>query len=647
MTIKQSKTKSVRISLVLKAFSGLLLLCLSSVSNARVEALLDRSEVFINETATLVIESTVPQGPSPDLVVLRDDFDVTVGNTSTRTKLINGEQFSLTRWSYQLKPKKLGEFTIPAIVVRGEITVPKKLKVSPVPDDIVRANAEHAMVEMEVLGGDLEPYVQQQLILSLRLFYDDTVTSGESTDPVVEDAVIEAFRGEQTYTIERDGRQFHVYEQRFVISAEASGELTIPPVTFSGTRASGQKDRREIESSFEERVRRMLRGTPLENDPFFIEENYSIDRSSSGIPFAIPSNELRLNIRPRPEQFKSANWLPAQNLIIEDSWAANPPSAQVGQPIKRTLLVRAKGLMASQIPELDIQKPDAARMYMEPPFSDTPTDSRSINGQREHTITYIPDAAGRLVIPEVVVDWWNVLDDTEQVARVDAVTLDVLPAVASDSQAPDQQTLAQSALNTLNDLEEESSESVSPPDTDSSLAETVADNADELVAPGIGFQFPVLNGRMITKVLILSAILAALVVWIRLLVRSRQEPVTARATKNASVRFEQNLHGLQRAIEGRDAPAASRCLLQLAEARWRHKPPKNLASLRRLLDRENFDSTPVVELERFLFSADGNDWNAGALRSFLNRQIWVSKKKVVQLETTDLKPLYPRKIVAT
>jgi len=636
--MEQLKMLGMRVSL------ALFLLCLAVAAEARVEALLDRSEIYLNETATLVIESTVPQGPSPDLIALRKDFEVVVGNTSTRTKLINGAQFSLTRWSYQLKPKALGEFSIPAIVVRGEITVPKSLKVSPVPDDVVRENAEHALVEMEILGGDLEPYVQQQLILSLRLLYDETVTSGESTDPVVEQAVIEPFRGEQTYTTERDGRQFHVYEQRFVLSAEASGVLIIPPVTFSGTRASPQRERRQIDSTFEERIRRMLRGTPLENDPFFMEENFSIDRGNSGIPFSLDSNELRLNVRPRPAQPNSANWLPAHDLIIEDSWATNPPSAQVGQPVKRTLLIRAKGLMASQIPELDIQKPAAARMYLEPPFSDTPTDSRSINGQREHIITYIPDVAGELTIPEVAVDWWNVVDDTAQVARIESVTLDVLPAVATDVEDPVQQTQQVSPTEETVVVAEEVSEFASASDTSSTPDATIGNGSDESDEKDSGFTISIPDSRLISSALVVLAVLAATLVWITLVVRrSPGSASTDRKSSNAT--FEQNLHALQRATTDGDPRAASRCLLQLAQSRWRQTPPQNLAALVRKLDSEEINSEPVADLERHLFSADGSDWNARALRPFLNRQIWVPMAKTDTPAATEFAPLYPRKIV--
>jgi len=624
-----------------KVLLALFLLCLAVAAEARVEALLDRSEVYLNETATLVIESTVPQGPSPDLVALRKDFEVIVGNTSTRTKLINGAQFSLTRWSYQLKPKALGEFTIPAIVVRGEITVPKSLK----PDDVIRENAEHALVEMEILGGDLEPYVQQQLILSLRLLYDETVTSGESTDPVVEQAVIEPFRGEQTYTTERDGRQFHVYEQRFVLSAEASGELIIPPVTFSGTRASPQREQRQIDSTFEERIRRMLRGTPLENDPFFMEENYSIDRGNSGIPFSLDSNELRLKVRPRPPQLNSTNWLPAHDLIIEDSWVTNPPSAQVGQPVKRTLLIRAKGLMASQIPELDIQKPAAARIYLEPPFSDTPTDSRSINGQREHIITYIPDVAGELTIPEIAVDWWNVVDDTPQVARVEAVTLDVLPAFATGAEDTVQQTQETSTTEESVIVEEEASEIASASDASSDTSGTVRNASVDSDEQDSGFRFSVPDSRLIASTLVVLAILAATLIWITLVVRRSRGGAASAGQKSSSAAFEQSLHALQRATTEGDARAASRCLLKLAESRWRKTPPRNLAALVRNLDREQIDSKPVADLERHLFSAQGNDWNARALRPFLNRQIWVPVTQTGTSEATEFAPLYPRKIV--
>lgn len=627
---------------------SMMLLVLVPRAEARVEVLLDRNDAYVSESVTLVIESTVPHGPSPDVAALRKDFDVTVGNTSTRSKIINGSQFSLTRWTYSLSPKKTGEFTIPSIVVRGEISVPQTLRVTEVPAEVLRETATHAKVELEIVGGEYEPYVQQQLILSLRLLYDDTVTSGESTDPEVQNAVVEPFRGEQTYTTERDGRQYHVYEQRFVISAETSGEIVIPPVTFSGTMSTGDEGRRQIESSFEERVRRMLRGTPLENDPFFMEENYTVDRSNTGRPFKLDSNEIRLNVRARPEGIGDAAWLPARDLQLIDSWVDSPPQMQAGQPVQRRILLKAKGLVASQIPDLEIAEPDGVRMYMEPAYADTPTDSQSINGQREHIITYIPDHAGELVIPEVAVDWWNVEEDSAQTAQLEARKFDVLPGTGVLSQT-DNDKSDNVETGTANDNEIDKAAPVELSATPSQTEETASAEADagvqdtSQVTVAASWLQSLLLSRWLWSALMVAA---AVWLWIWLVAQRALDSSSDLVKKQSTVSLDARLSSLQKAQVAADPTAVSQSLLGLAELRWPHRAPKNLVALIRLLGDAGFDPTPVQALERHLFSRQGEPFDAKTIRPLLNRRIWTQSRGTGRVENVDLPPLYPHRVAS-
>ncbi len=623
------------------ARSLLLLVAVSVVSSnaqARVEALLDRNEIYVNETVTLVIESSVPHGPSPDVGPLRQVFNVETGNTNSRTKVVNGAQFSLTRWTYLLTPKETGIFTIPAIVVRGEITVPITLKVTDVPEDVLRETATHARTELEIIGGDHEPYVQQQLILSLRLLYDETVTSGESTEPVVPNAVIEKFRGEQNYTAERDGRQYRVYEQRFVISAESSGELVIPPITFSGTMASVEPARPKVESSFEERIRRMLRGTPLEDDPFFMEDNFRVDRRNTGRPFSVVSNEIRLNVRPRPAEAGASPWLPARELVIVDSWETDPPQMQAGQPVQRRLLLKAKGLVASQIPDLEIVEPDNARMYMEPPFVETPTDSQSINGQREHIITYIPDRAGELIIPEVRVDWWNTDEDAAQTAMLEARTFDVMAGAATTLTDGDEPVSDEAQIPAQ-------SETVALDASDSGAASdamTQISDATDTNATGRWY------GRLVSVPLLLTLITvaAAVLLWLSI-VRRRGDSTQFSSDEQTGDSLSHRLRALQLAQNASNAPAAGHALLRLAQMRWPQSPPRNLGALVDRLNSEGIDSDAVLDLERHLFSNDDDDWRPAALRQYLNPRIWIAETPARRGRRPEgLAPLYPKRVVS-
>ena len=618
----------------------------ASFGNA--EALVEREDIYANETIRLVIESTVPSGGDPDVSVLTREFNVTAGNTSTRTKIINGTQFSLTRWSYLLSPKKTGELTIPAILVRGELTVPIFIQVSDLPEEIKKQNAEHATIELSVVGDELEPYVQQQIILSVKMLYDDTVTSGEASPIDVENAVVERFRDEQNSTEERDGRLYHVFEQRFVLSAEVSGELTISPLVFSGTLSTSEGLNRKFESSFEERVRRMLEGTPLENDPFFMQENFNLDRGNTGRPFAVESNSLTLNVKPRPTSIESTHWLPAEKVELVDSWAEQLPDIRAGQPVQRSITIRTRGLVASQIPELSLETPTGARMYVEPRSARTPTDSRSINGEREHLITYIADAAGELVVPAVAIDWWDVKLDRAAIAELEAIDLNVLAAPSSVPGVTQDDTTSVTALGT---------DAESAPSTGDDGSAVVVNNDASSAPAGVESQgwvgqalrqLRVRIGRWLSSATLWAIITigVACICWLMLVRRAdsgRRGDPRNKSSSIAPASVNQRLAALGRSLAERDPQGTCRALLELAKCRWPSAPPQNLAALGQRLRAEGGSGEAVLQLDRHLFSGDDSAWRSNELRQLLSASQWQpqQQRQRQRPETTGLAPLYP------
>ena len=80
---------------------------------------------------------------------------------------------------------------------------------------------------------------------------------------------------------------------------------------------------------------------------------------------------------------------------------------RAGEPVTRTLTLEAKGLEASQLPEIHPPESGTLRVYSEQPELSNRSDGDWIFGRSEQRITYVVTQPGKLELPEVRIDWWD------------------------------------------------------------------------------------------------------------------------------------------------------------------------------------------------------------------------------------------------
>ena len=145
----------------------------------------------------------------------------------------------------------------------------------------------------------------------------------------------------------------------------------------------------------------------------------------------IRSRAVTLHVKPVPAAFSGRDWLPARELQLSEIWADKGHKAVVGEPITRTLRLKADGLTAAQLPPLASQPPQGMKQYPDRPVRKDTPGSHGISGMREEKIALIPTRPGTLQLPAVEVRWWNTRTDREEVARIPAETLEVAPTPAN------------------------------------------------------------------------------------------------------------------------------------------------------------------------------------------------------------------------
>jgi len=149
----------------------------------------------------------------------------------------------------------------------------------------------------------------------------------------------------------------------------------------------------------------------------------------------VQSKPLDIEVAPMPSNWpKSETWLPAENISIEEiPMGDQEEHLKVGEPLTRTIEIRAKGLTAEQLPTLFSHTSyKGFKQYPDKPELRTEIEDGGVIGIRREKVALIPTSAGDLVMPEISVAWWNTKTHTIQKTKVLRRTITVQK---SDTQA--------------------------------------------------------------------------------------------------------------------------------------------------------------------------------------------------------------------
>ncbi len=377
-------------------FRQLLLLLLATLAFAvqaqEVDISVDRSELARGETLTLTIRVyDQRQGVQLDLTPLRENFDVLDTRTSSQIRSINGAVESWTDYVVTLFPLSEGELEIPTLQINSVQTDPIALVVV---NEGPRSNQGENELFLEIEVNKESVYVQEQLLFTVRLFYTiNGIRNPQFTELEMPDTVTQLIGSPNQYEELIDGVRFGVYEKRYVIFPQRSGQLEIPDILFRGEVTDGSSN--------------------------FVFRNLNTRRVTAFI------DGINIEVKERPAAARSVDWLPAQRITIEEDWEGDLADLQVGDSLIRRLTIRAEGLGGAVLPPVTQESISGMNVYPDPPQIERTFVEGSIVGTRIETSTLVPTASGEIVIPEVSIPWWNVETDQLESSVVPATTLSV------------------------------------------------------------------------------------------------------------------------------------------------------------------------------------------------------------------------------
>ncbi len=367
----------------------------------KLEAQVDRSSVTAGDSLTLTLRLNDTGNYSPDFQSLEKDFSVLGENSSSGMSASIGHVESWTEWQLTLTPLRSGKLTIPAFEIAGAKSNPLVIEVKPSTNSATsNGDGYGEPVFLQVAVDHDTVYVQQQLLLTVRIFQAMALDDMNVTEPEFDNATIRKI-AQDKFQRDINGVTYQVHQLTYAIFPQQAGELTIPELVFSAAELR--------------RPRAMF------------------DIGGRGRPIRKLSRQTVVKVKPIPAQFTGKTWLPARNLTVQETWGGNPADISVGNSITRSIAIQADGLMGAQLPALELPSLQQARLYADQPALDDQADASGMHGVRKESAALIPAREGALQLPEVRVVWWDLDSDSEKVAALPAQTLTIKPGIATTS----------------------------------------------------------------------------------------------------------------------------------------------------------------------------------------------------------------------
>ncbi|NKB82414.1 MAG: hypothetical protein GKS05_11105 [Nitrospirales bacterium] len=573
----------VKISLTLSSLWLLGFLMLSPSVNAQnLTVQVDRNPIHQDETVKLLIRLEGDTGgDSPDFGVLEDHFEVLGTTESNSIKIINGQTTSSKEWLATLMPKHTGGLTLPSLHVGQAQSTPLQLTV-------LAAEQPHNIPEgrdifLETSLTPNAPYVQSQLVYTVRLFHAIPLQEGQITDPPLPNTLIKRLGEDVSFETMRYGRSYHVTERKFLIIPEKSGPLTIPPTIFTGTVIDSAHQQPSRNQSFQN-------GSNIFGSEFF--RSFSTPLK----PARARSQELTVTVKPIPAHMHGQPWLPSEELRLSESWSIDiaqaHPNIHIGDPLTRTITMKVKGMMGEHLPDISLQESSKSlNVYPDQPKKETLAENANILGIREQKIALVPTKAGRLTIPEIRVSWWDIHEDAKKTAVLPARTFTILPQGGQ-------------ALQYSSSLPQDSRALTPLPTSEQSQQETLSDATqtpiDSGSVPGL---WPSLAG-----VFFLAWVITIIGWW-----RTRLSPPhhAAIPSSETSSSLAQAYKAIRAASTQQSRQQTKEALLRWGAIRWKQQPPRSLGNLAgRFLDHQA--QTALRELDRMLYTASESCWDGAS-----------------------------------
>lgn len=544
-----------------------ILLCVTALGHAAgFSADVDRTRISENESLTLILRTDEQVGRDPDLTPLQQHWDVTNTQRSSQFRLVNGRSSSWTQWSITLMPKRNGTLQIPSLEYAGERTNPINIIVEKGNNN---ANTADQNVFFETSVDVKQTYVQAQVLYTEKLYFAVPLDNHKLSEVEVADALVQPLGNTRQFRTSINGRRYDVFERQYVIFPQTSGDMIIPGPRYYGEISRGLWQ--------------------------------------PGQPVRVSHAPTSVKILPKPAQYPNAPWLPANQLILEGRISGDTRNMHTGEPVTLNITLKASGLNASQLPEIQLPVVNNLKYYPDQGSTQDINDTNGIMGQRTQSIAILAGKAGQYSIPEIKIPWWNVTTGQVEYATLAAQTLNVGKAenATTITLGPDENTAPAEENNN---------------DTDNT-------SVSGSTAGAVIWQI----STAILAILWAATLLAFFIYWRR----ASRQPLSLTPAETAAPDINALLHKLKNACRENQPNLARQHLISWGNLLFSTR----LAGLQELAEKVNDEKLALAlrELDYTLFAKQNNSvWQGEQLWTLIKRY-----KPAAQMNAQPITDLYP------
>jgi hypothetical protein len=378
----------------------LLLLTGHGVIAADIDTAVDRNPVSIEDSFQILFTATESPDAAPDFTPLEEDFTILNQNQSNSASWVNGKSSKTIQWTVNVLAKHTGTITIPVIKFGRDTSVAVAVTVTPADNTKAADNTDQDLF-LNVEATPASPYLQSQVLYTLRLYRKINIDRAELTDPELSDAVIEKLDADSNYATKVNGVDYSVTERKYVIFPQKSGKVTIKPLILTA----------EVVVNARRGFNGLFNSTQTKR---------------------VASKEITLDVKPAPATFTGSHWLSAEQLEVKQEWSGDFQQMKVGEPLTRTLTLIAKGATVGSLPELNATKTDAQlKTYPDQPILKEQKTTDGLLALREEKIALIPSKTGNYTLPAVKIPWFNTQTKKMETATIPETSINVVGGAAT------------------------------------------------------------------------------------------------------------------------------------------------------------------------------------------------------------------------
>lgn len=366
-----------------------------------IDVSVDRNPVSINESFKLVFSATESPDDDPDFGPLDKNFQVLNQQKNSQSSWVNGQSKRRISWTLDVMAKQAGPLTIPNISFGDDTSAELKINVlAAAVNDKMSVNDD---LFLQITVSPDQPYVQSQVLYTIRLFQRIQISQASLSEPTVDNVIVERIGQDSQFNTKVNGVNYSVFERKYAIFPQQSGKLNIPPIALTAQVVTGAATSR-------------------------YGSLFNTQRTQTR---RVQSKAIQLEVLPAPDAFSGQHWLAAENVQLQQTWSSKDLTAAVGEPLTRTITILAKGITASQLPELELTlNSSTIKMYPDQPVLKNQRAATGVTAIREQKVAIIPSKAGEYRVPAIEVPWFNTTTGLVETALIPETTI---TAVAKQS----------------------------------------------------------------------------------------------------------------------------------------------------------------------------------------------------------------------